>query len=503
MKNRTLATEIAIFITLILCYAYFFPRWADPNQNSRLDMVIAVVEDGTFQINKYVDNTVDYAKVGEHYYSDKAPGAAFLGIPVYAVLKGILDQPVLQSLTDRLANSAAFQSTLREEGSGVLEQKVRFALAQVALTFVAAVLPSAILGVLLFHVAGWFTTSLTIRLLVTLAYALLSPAFPYAGAFYGHQLSACLLFATFALAAGVEQELTAKRLFFSGFLLGYAFISEYPAILIIGILMIYIIYRLIATETIPKFGWFVLGAAIVAVGWLAYNDAVFGSPFKLGYSESELWQVQHKTGFMSLTMPRLDALWGITFSPFRGLFFLSPWMLVCLPGFWVWYRAKKYRGIFWVALTSILAMFLFNISSVMWWGGFAVGPRYILPGLPFMVLAAVFFFRQWGKKNGSKWFTVVSMIWSLIAVWGLSLADQAFPSDTIKNPLLEYALPNWSNGNIARNLGTLIGLQRLTSLMPLFIMLFLIWAVWGWQQRRSMNETLHKMKATLDHHSFE
>jgi hypothetical protein len=186
MKNRTLATEIAIFITLILCYAYFFPRWADPNQNSRLDMVIAVVEDGTFQIDKYVDNTVDYAKVGEHYYSDKAPGAAFLGIPVYAVLKGILDQPVLQSLTDRLANSAAFQSTLREEGSGVLEQKVRFALAQVALTFVAAVLPSAILGVLLFHVAGWFTTSLTIRLLVTLAYALLSPAFPYAGAFYGH-----------------------------------------------------------------------------------------------------------------------------------------------------------------------------------------------------------------------------------------------------------------------------------------------------------------------------
>ncbi len=310
------------------------------------------------------------------------------------------------------------------------------------------------------------------------------------------------IIATFALAAGVEQELTAKRLFFSGFLLGYAFISEYPAILIIGILMIYIIYRLIATETIPKFGWFVLGAAIVAVGWLAYNDAVFGSPFKLGYSESELWQVQHKTGFMSLTMPRLDALWGITFSPFRGLFFLSPWMLVCLPGFWVWYRAKKYRGIFWVALTSILAMFLFNISSVMWWGGFAVGPRYILPGLPFMVLAAVFFFRQWGKKNGSKWFTVVSMIWSLIAVWGLSLADQAFPSDTIKNPLLEYALPNWSNGNIARNLGTLIGLQRLTSLMPLFIMLFLIWAVWGWQQRRSMNETLHKMKATLDHHSL-
>ncbi|MCB0150355.1 MAG: hypothetical protein KDE01_22240, partial [Caldilineaceae bacterium] len=73
---------LGIFLLLLLCYTYIFPRWADPNQNSRLNMVFAVVEDGTFQIDRYVSNTVDYAKVGEHYYSDKAPGVALLGIPV-------------------------------------------------------------------------------------------------------------------------------------------------------------------------------------------------------------------------------------------------------------------------------------------------------------------------------------------------------------------------------------------------------------------------------------
>lgn len=102
----------ALFLFLFVCNAYFFPRWADPNQNSRLDMVVAVVEDGTFQIDDYVENTVDYAKVGDHYYSDKAPGAAFLGIPLYAGLKILLDSPLLVRLTDRIGQSEAFRTTL-------------------------------------------------------------------------------------------------------------------------------------------------------------------------------------------------------------------------------------------------------------------------------------------------------------------------------------------------------------------------------------------------------
>lgn len=58
--SRVRLNEIILVLLLLVCYTYFLPRWADPNQNSRLDMVVAVVEDGTFQIDAYVENTVDY-----------------------------------------------------------------------------------------------------------------------------------------------------------------------------------------------------------------------------------------------------------------------------------------------------------------------------------------------------------------------------------------------------------------------------------------------------------
>jgi hypothetical protein len=34
--------EICIFLTLLVCYSYFFPRWADWNQNSRMRLTMAI-----------------------------------------------------------------------------------------------------------------------------------------------------------------------------------------------------------------------------------------------------------------------------------------------------------------------------------------------------------------------------------------------------------------------------------------------------------------------------
>ena len=467
---------------LCLCFAYTLPRWADPNQNSRLDMVFAVVEDGTFQIDKYVENTVDYAKVGEHYYSDKAPGAAFLGIPVYAALRIVLNQPLVDNAMSYLENSEALKATLREGGTGLLEQKVQFAAAQVVLTLVSSVLPTALLGVMMYCVLGRFVTHSWLRVLVVLGYGLCTPAFPYAGAFYGHQLAAFCLFAAFYLITVRAWGLTALVLLLVGFLLGYSVITEYPSLLIVGILSLYALFRLRAKWHIC---WVLLGGAIVAVGWMMYNTAVFGSPFELGYSHSELWVEQHDTGFMSLTKPTWIALWGVTLSPFRGLFFLSPYLLVSAPGFVLWYHSGEHRAEFWVALSSVFAMFLFNSSSAMWWGGFAVGPRYVLPMMPFLALSLVFPLREWGQRA---WFRIIMsglVVWSLVAIWGLTLAGQAFPSDILKNPLVEYAWPHWISGNVARNLGMFLHLPGLSSLVPLLtLVVAMLIALWYLSRRR-------------------
>jgi hypothetical protein len=465
-QRRDKWIAITLCVLLLLCYTYVFPRWADPNQNSRLDMVVAVVDDGTFWIDDYVENTVDYAKVGEHYYSDKAPGVAFVGIPVYVVVKGFLGLPIMDGLLGRLADNEAFKATLRVGGTGLLEQKVRLAIAQVALTLVASALPTAIMGALMYCLLVRFTARPWPRILVVLGYGALTPAFAYAGAFYGHQLSAVCLFAAFYLVFMGAQSLSPWSLLAVGFLLGYSIFTEYPSVLVAGILFLYIFYRIADKRRI---GWVVLAGALVVAGWMAYNTVVFGSPLELGYSHSELWVEQHHTGLMSLTWPHWEAIWGITFSPFRGLFVLSPLLLLAVPGFVLWYRSGEYRPEWWVALASVLATSLFNSSSIMWWGGYAIGPRYLLPMLPFMALPMVFVFREWGNRTWMGALTAVLSAWSLIATWGLTLAEQAFPSDTLRNPLLEHAWPNWQVGNIARNLGMFLHLPGAISLLPLLV----------------------------------
>jgi len=448
-------------------------------------MVIAVVEDGTFQIDDYVENTVDYAKVGEHYYSDKAPGAAFLSIPVYAVLKGFLDLPIMDSVMDKLADNDALKATLREEGTGLLEHKVRFAVAQVALTFVASTLPTALMGALMYRLLARFTARLWPRIGVVLGYSLLTPALAYAGAFYGHQLSAACLFGAFYLVfVGPNvrtKPLPTRSLLTVGLLLGYSVVTEYPSTLIVGILFLHTFCRLSDRRRIS---WVIFTGALIAAGWMTYNNAIFGSPFELGYSYSELWTKQHHTGFMSLTWPHWDAIWGITFSPFRGLFVLSPLLLLAVPGFILWHRSGEHRPEFWVALTSVLVMFLFNSSSIMWWGGFAIGPRYLLPMLPFMALPIVFVFREWKNRTWMRVLSILLFAWSLIATWGLTLAGQAFPHDTLRNPLVEYAWPNWQMGNVARNLGMFLHLPGILSLLPLLGGVMALLASMGFLSRK-------------------
>jgi hypothetical protein len=459
--------SLLLLLILLACFGYSFPRWADPNQNSRLDMVFAIVDDHTFQIDRYLANTVDYARVGGHYYSDKAPGIAFLGVPVYAAIRPLLNLPGVQALEARLAANEAFRSTLRPEGTGLQDAKVRFAIVQVLLTFMLAGVPSALLGVGMYRWLAHVTPDARLRLAVVAGYGLLSPVFAYAGALYGHQLAAAFLFGAFLLAYEGKARMRAGRLAAIGALLAASVVTEYPAAIVASVIGAYTCVQLIHQRQARAVGWLVLGGLPLVAGWMAYNTAVFGAPWNLGYAYSTLWTAEHQVGFMSLTIPSAESIWGITFSAFRGLFLLSPLLLVSALGFLAWWRSGRLRAEWWLAATASLGMIWFNASSGMWWGGFAVGPRYLLPGLPFLALGLTFALQAWGSRPLFRWAFFGAGLWSLAATWGLTLAGQAFPSDALHNPLLQHAWPNWVAGNLARNLGTLVGLPGAYSLLPL------------------------------------
>src|SRR5690242_7086055 len=74
-------------LLFLASYAYFYEGggW---NQNTRFDLVRAIVEQGTTRIDAYHDNTGDVAMSDdEHYHADKAPGASLTAVPAVAVAR--------------------------------------------------------------------------------------------------------------------------------------------------------------------------------------------------------------------------------------------------------------------------------------------------------------------------------------------------------------------------------------------------------------------------------
>ncbi len=464
---------VLLFVTLLACYVYFFPRWADWNQNSRFDLIRALVDDHTVSIDKYVQNTGDYATFNGHTYSDKAPGMALLGVPTYAAFERLMPSSVLNRLANSASANGALSGTLDKGGRGLVSDSAYSFVAIAAVSFVIGAVPAAALGVLLCLVLVELGCSRLVAVGATLLYGLGTSAFPYANTLVGHQTSAFLLFAAFAVAFALRRRRLSERwLLLVGFLVGYAAINEYQTALIGAIIVLYAILTRGHTvrEWFPVVFRLALGAAPALVLLVVYDFAAFRSPFPVGYLHSTLWSNVHSIGLVSLTYPHPAALWGITFDSYRGLFFLSPYLLLAVPGYVALWRARQHRSEFWVVLLAPLAFLAFNSSSAMWDGGFAVGPRYLVPSLPFLAVAAGLGIDALRRAPAPRVLIALAAVWSLFAVWTETIAGQAFP-DYTANPLFALSLPRLLSGDIARNLGMAVGLSGWRSLLPLAILL--------------------------------
>lgn len=464
---------LLLFLILLVSYSYVFPRWADWNQNSRFDLTRAIVEQGTLRIDDYASNTGDYATIDGHIYSDKAPGVSLIAVPVYGIVHVV--RPLGPGwVAERIGEREAFTRTLNPDGAGTNADRVYQAFALWMVTLVCVAIPAALAGVLLARmterICGCRTAGIGAALIVGVA----TPVFTYAQAFYGHIPAAVCIVGALALLVLLDGELSSRRLLGVGVLLGLAVLIEYPSAVVGLPVALYAV--LLERRRAVLYG---IAGALAPLAVLALYDLLaFGTPLPIGYEHSTLWQEQHQQGFLSLSAPTWTAFWGLTGGSFRGLFFFAPVLLLALPGVILGLRDRAARLPIAVVAIGFGGMLLFASSSAMWWGGFAVGPRYVLPAVPLLALPlgmTIAWVNRAALPVRLAGFIVTLGLTgiSVVMTWGLTLAGQGYPPDTIRDPLVDYVWPAFRDGDVARNAGMVFGLSGVATLVPLVLVLAL------------------------------
>lgn len=449
-------------------FCYFMPA-ATWSPVSRFDLTRSVVEHGRLNIDLYADSTGDRAKVGEHWYSDKAPLLALLAVPAYQVHHWI----------DRARGKAPAYEAVGTDTRPAARLRVNRSY-QRAL-YVCSISTAAVAGVAL----GLLLLELLLRRMAPAAalagsalVVLALPTFPYSTSFYGHVGAAALLTGGFALLdAGredsAEHPLSLARAAAAGACLAASIGCEYlAAVPSLGVV------ALVALRC-PRGVWPRLlgGMAIGALGPAlvigAYHWACFDAPWRTGYSyiDNPRFAAGHAQGLLGIQLPRGEALWGLSFGRLRGLFYVSPVALPLAAGLFASAREKDATSI--AAALAFVALLLVNASYYMWWGGAAAGPRHLIPVLGLLALGLPWLWqRRWPRR-----ITVVLAVISALNM--LAIAAVGLEAPERGDVLFDFVYPRLLEGRIAMlsgasNLGLELGLERAGSLIPL-----LAWLVLG------------------------
>jgi hypothetical protein len=333
-----------------------------------------------------------------------------------------------------------------------------------------------------------------LRLLLVAGYGLGTLAWPYSTLMYGHQLLAICAASAFLILINIKTSLgppLRRSLFTVGTLLGIAAATEYTAALVGLVLMVYTLTWL---RNVRQLAWIIAGVIVPGALLAWYHTAAFGGPLTLAYEFST--QSHRSQGFfMGLGAPDPSALYNILLSPYRGLFFSSPWLLAVLATLPMLRRHQWRAELF--SCWAILLLFVWmNASLVDWQGGWACGARYLIPAVPFVVIAiaiGVGSLDSSGARTRSIIATIAVAI--VVSVGFMLIATSVKPEvpSHLPNPWTDYLWPRFSHGLLSVstqsidsktesntsatwNLGSAIGLPGLAQLLPLL----LIFASAGW-----------------------
>lgn len=401
MKRRWSAT--AFFLIVLGLASWHLDVGHNANTMSRAAMVAALVEHGSLRIDPYHQLTDDKALVDGHYFSEKAPLPALVVVPFWY-------------LADRLGLVEAGENGLLTDGLLRLGG------------FLCGSLPFALLALLLFHRLKASPLPWP-RAWLALLPLLGSFLFVYSGSFHGHLLAALFLVLAWLLRRKEVHVI-------SGALASAAVLCEYS-------LFVFPLAWLL--QDIAARRWKPLAAQVFGglPGLLflgLMNLLVTGSPITLPYSAVAA-HVDRSGGTLGLGGPRLDGLFGLLFSSYRGLFTHAPVAIICAL---VALMAMRRQGWRWTWMHPLvlpsIALVLMIAGHSMWWGGWAFGPRHLTSVAALLILSALPRLPQRPWADGALawlcgWGVIVALAAKVTTVYSL-------PTEVL-HPFREMILPQF------------------------------------------------------------
>jgi len=477
MKSKRMLHCAALGFIVLVSYAYFVPptspEYFSTNASVRFYLTKSLALDKSFAIEKYYLGGIDAAYYQGHYYSGKAPAASFLGVPVYWVAS----QTIGRYFT--------------------LPDWIYLYLVQVCVIS----LPSVLVALFLHGFLCRFVPSEWYADLLVIGYSLGTMAFPYSTQFVGHQLAAVLLFCCFLtllkwrresiladppirrfadsptrpLSPSPCRRVTASpvRLFWGGVLGGLAVAADYQVMLILCVMFIFAVLSFRRPGDIVIFA---LGCVPGVLFVLLYNYACFGDIMSFPYAHEAMpiaREVQSQ-GLFGVQMPKLMPFLMLLVSPFRGMFFVSPFLLLVIPGLYSLARKSpdadsmetsiglSRERLFWLCLSSVLGYMLLISSYGAWAGGAGYGPRFLVPVIPFFILPIASLMARGPRGYG--------IVLGILVAYSVSFhfvgtAGGASAHEHLWNPVREFLLPAILRGDVRPNWLTLLGCPRGVSLV--------------------------------------
>ena len=183
------------------------------------------------------------------------------------------------------------------------------------------------------------------------------------------------------------------------------------------------------------------------IAWTNY--ARFGSIFKTGY------HIAFPTASFTFSTPLFQGTRELLFNGEVGLLVFAPWVVLAFLYFPEFLREHQAESV--LCWGVFLNNFVFYAKYQQWHGGWVGGPRYVVPGVPFLILVLAPIFevirnRFAIKENRKSWPLERALILLLVvAGFLIQVVSVSYPRDRYYADLVFYAhkpLKPWWYGSI-------------------------------------------------------